>query len=310
MTTRSTERSLGICSRAVAFSPSPALSLLSHCTPSFGPPTPSPIQLPFFSELEKEKLTGALNLRAGGPLAGRAGRGDSGRRGVLPGEVRPPRGVDRGRGAAEAGDAGLTRSLRLARSPPAASLARPLRGSDSHYSLIPIWHPLCAHARHSFLRLLFCVCAQRTPSTTFSKCLRHVLSQLAGGTLRPFPHPRWDAPAPGLIATAPPHTHSHIQTPHVPTAPSPSDSPRFFPLAPSIPDLQKVPITGAFANPSAGKSRQTPQLTGHFRFCRFTNPPWSKCTNLRFIRGRLVASGKKFNPLRDPGPAHCAPPRS
>lgn len=218
MTTRSTERSLGICSRAVAFSPSPALSLLSHCTPSFGPPTPSPIQLPFFSELEKEKLTGALNLRAGGPLAGRAGRGDSGRRGVLPGEVRPPRGVDRGRGAAEAGDAGLTRSLRLARSPPAASLARPLRGSDSHYSLIPIWHPLCAHARHSFLRLLFCVCAQRTPSTTFSKCLRHVLSQLAGGTLRPFPYPRWDAPAPGLIATAP---HTHTLTYKHPTFPLP-----------------------------------------------------------------------------------------
>ena len=215
MTTRSTARSLGLCSRAVAFSSSPALSLLSHCTPSFGPPTPSPIQLPFFSELEKEKLTGALNLRAGGPLAGRAGRGDSGRRGVLPGEVRPPRGVDRGRGAAEAGDAGLTRSLRLARSPPAASLARPLRGSDSHYSLIPIWHPLCAHARHSFLR--FCVCAQRTPSTTFSRRLRHVLSQLAGGTLHPFPYPRWDAPAPGHIAT--PHTHTltltltHTHTP-------------------------------------------------------------------------------------------------
>lgn len=42
MTTRSTARSLGICSRAVAFSSSPALSLLSHCTPSFAPPHPHP----------------------------------------------------------------------------------------------------------------------------------------------------------------------------------------------------------------------------------------------------------------------------
>lgn len=93
-----------------------------------------------------------------------------------------------------------SRSLCLACSPPAASLARPLGSSDSHYSLIPIWHPLCAHARHSFLRLLFCVCAANS-FNDLSQRLKNVLNQLACAT---FSTPS-AAPEPQRT-----HTYMHI----------------------------------------------------------------------------------------------------
>lgn len=69
--------------------------------PLVQPPTPGLARASlFFRSWKKRSLPGALNLRAGGLLAGRAGRGDSGRRGVLPGEVRPPRGWTEAPGAA------------------------------------------------------------------------------------------------------------------------------------------------------------------------------------------------------------------
>ena len=222
-------------------------------------------------------------------------------------------GARRGRVPAEppaAGRGRLGHALFIAEQParrlpraPAPRLGLPLQPHSNMAS------SLCACPALFFKIIILCVCAANSFNDLF-QVLAARLKPISRRDVAPLPLPPLGRPRAWAHRHRPPHTHSHIQTPHVPTAPSPSDSPRFFPLAPSIPDLQKVPITGAFANPSAGKSRQTPQLTGHFRFCRFTNPPWSKCTNLRFIRGRLVASGKKFNPLRDPGPAHCAPPRS
>ncbi|KAF6131093.1 hypothetical protein HJG60_007994 [Phyllostomus discolor] len=228
MTTGSAERSLGLCSSAVAFSSCLSLSLLSLSTPSSSPLPCVGSSFPFFPKLKKKKrkkerkLTGALNLRVRGLLAERSGRGDSGRRGALPGEVRPPLRVDQGprrhprerRPRSQALPS--SRSLCLACSPPAASLARPLGSSDSHYSLIPIWHPLCAHARHSFLRLLFCVCAANSFNDLFQR-LQNVLNQLACGML--------STPS---TAPKPEHTHTywHISRSHGPSrAPSPSPFP-------------------------------------------------------------------------------------
>lgn len=79
MTTRSAERTLGLCSSNVAFSSCPSLSLLSLSTPSSSSPTPGLAPASLFFGAGKKKLTGALNLRAGGLLAGLAGRGDSDR---------------------------------------------------------------------------------------------------------------------------------------------------------------------------------------------------------------------------------------
>lgn len=110
------------------------------------------------------------------------------------------------------------RSLCLACSPPAASLARPLGSSDSHYSLIPIWHPLCAHARHSFLRLLFCVCAANSFNDLFQR-LQNVLNQLAYGM--------FSTPS---TAPEPEHTHTywHISRSH---GPLPGPLPFLLPLS-------------------------------------------------------------------------------
>lgn len=104
MTTRSAERTLGLCSSNVAFSSCPSLSLLSLSTPSSSPPPPGWLQLPFFFRSWKKEAdrraqpAGRRSARWAGWARGQRPRG------VLPDEVRPPRGVDqdpgrrRGRG--------------------------------------------------------------------------------------------------------------------------------------------------------------------------------------------------------------------
>lgn len=66
---------MGLCSSAAAFPSGSSLLLLSLGTPSSSLPRPGWPEPPFFPKLEKKKLTGALNLRAGGLLAGGLGAG-------------------------------------------------------------------------------------------------------------------------------------------------------------------------------------------------------------------------------------------
>lgn len=143
-------------------SPASALRFFSSFLPNPPPPLPPPLGwfglsgfLFFFFKKKlnwKKTPFGALNLRARDLLAGRVRRGgDSDWGGVLPDEVYPARDSEaRPPGTTGVGAGPAHPPSSLTRSLPAASLARPLGSSSSHYSLIPIWHPLYAHARHSF----------------------------------------------------------------------------------------------------------------------------------------------------------------
>lgn len=190
---------------------------------------------------------------------------------------------------------------------PAASLARPLGSSSSHYSLIPIWHPLCAHAQHSFFKIFFFFFpAQLTPSTTFFQRLQNALSQLARSS--------WSTLFSALVGI--PHPCSWAQR-HPPC----QQSPRHAAPSDPFPSLLSFSSLHTRSVESSHRRRfRTPTgsdhwTKSHFLGCclssRFAIPLWTdRVHKLALYPPEILPNGERFNPQRTtsapPAPPHPA----
>lgn len=285
-------------------------------SPSAPPPRASHARagpsLPFSPKLEKKQLTGALNLRAGGLLAGGLGAGAAAGAAsylvkfVLPSEWTQAPGATGGPPASLARSASprlaLPRSLPARRLPraPARVLRLPLQPHSNMAS------SLCACPALFFKIIILCVCSEllQRPFPALAERLKPISLRDAPDS---FLCPAVTPPRLGTHTPLPKHTHKG--TFHAHTAPSPPRSPSSFSSAPSIHNLQKVHITGVSANPSAGKSGQTPHLTGHLVFW-VCNPLADEGHKLALYppvagleRGEIQSSSPPLpRPLRPPPP--------
>ena len=169
---------------------------------------------------------------------------------------------------------------------------------------------LCACPALFFKIIILCVCSE-----LLQRLFQALAERLKPISLRDVPHsfhcPRCDAPPvtpPRLGTFSPTHTltQRHISRSHCPL-PAPLPSLFFFSSHP-YKICRKFPSQAFPHTHLQGNLGKLLISLEHFLFRRFAIPPWTKCTNLRFIRRRLVPSGEKFNSLCDPSPAHCAPP--